>query len=180
MFERGEQLRFAVKSRNTFAILRKGFGQNLDGHIAGKFFIVRPVDLSHATGPNTTDDFVMSQTRSRSQAHFRRDYTGPEISAVNEIPVEQRGTLLSVNALHFDTAVGNERGDRSDCGQHWREDRTDDANGQRKLSDRSLALFNDDSPDVALLDKLLQFVEYLATLGFYRFPPRFLGHDLLL
>ena len=58
MLERGERLRLAFKPRKTFGIPGNRVRQKLQGHIALEPRIARTVDLSHAPGSESGNDFV--------------------------------------------------------------------------------------------------------------------------
>ncbi len=93
--ERRDGQRLALEARDKFAVLGQAGRQNLDGDVAAKFLVVRPVDFTHAAHADPVQDPVgpdalacreyhrmtVVRTLSRGQARERsgagnRDRTG--------------------------------------------------------------------------------------------------------
>jgi hypothetical protein len=70
MVERGESLRFALESCDSFGVRDEQFGQHLEGHVAIEFRIARPIDLSHAAAANEGEDFVGAESGAGRQPHL--------------------------------------------------------------------------------------------------------------
>ena len=74
--------------------------------------------------------------------------------------------------LDLDRAVGQQRGDGADRGQHRREHRANDADGQRKLGHDTPIVVDTHAPDVALIQQSLQLIADDTALLLDCFPPR--------
>jgi hypothetical protein len=64
MIERGQPLRFALESCESFRIASGKFRQNLDGDVAIQPWIVRSIDLAHPAGAERRDDLVRTDLHS--------------------------------------------------------------------------------------------------------------------
>ena len=69
MRERGQCLGFPHEPAQCLRILRKVFGQDLDGDIALQPGIPRTVHLPHPTRAKGREDFIRSQAGSGSKCH---------------------------------------------------------------------------------------------------------------
>ena len=65
MIQRGEDLRFTLKSRKALRVSGKRFRQKLERDVAVKLRIARAIDLAHPTLADLGEDFV------RAEAHAR-------------------------------------------------------------------------------------------------------------
>src|SRR5262245_30433451 len=90
-----------------------------------------------------------------------------------------RGRLY-VDPLDLDRALGDQRSDCAERGQHRRKQRADDADGQGELDDGLLVLLDDHTADVAFVNQLLYPVDQLTALGLERLDSGLLLHDSLL
>ena len=70
MIERREDFRFALESREAFAIVGDIGGQDLDRHFALQLRIARAIDLAHAAGAELADDFVHADPLTRGEGHW--------------------------------------------------------------------------------------------------------------
>jgi hypothetical protein len=67
--QRGEQLRFALETREAIAVPRERARQRFDGHVAAELGVARAVDLAHAARAKRTGDFVGAETGAGHQRH---------------------------------------------------------------------------------------------------------------
>jgi len=61
MVERGENLRFALKTCHALSVAGEGFGQDLDSYVTAKLGIVCTVNLAHPTRTNRSGDFIRAE-----------------------------------------------------------------------------------------------------------------------
>jgi hypothetical protein len=66
MIQRGRGVRLLLEAPQAISVSGEGRGQHLDRDIASKTGIARAIDLSHAPGPERSDDFVRSEADTRS------------------------------------------------------------------------------------------------------------------
>ena len=69
MFKCGH-LRFALKTGKPLGIMRERFGQDLDGHVASEFGVVRLIHFSHFPGTDLRDDFVRAEMGASRERHY--------------------------------------------------------------------------------------------------------------
>src|SRR6185312_8226095 len=85
---------------------------------------------------------------------------------------DRRGFGLGHDLLDFDTASGDERGQRANSGRDRRDDAADNACRQGKLSDGPALLLHHDPADVAFFDEPLELREDLLGRTFELLPER--------
>ena len=76
MVERGGRTGLRLKPDQPFAVLRKRFGQDLDGDDTSEPRVFRPVDLAHPAGAEGRQDLVRAEPRSRRKRHVGEAYNG--------------------------------------------------------------------------------------------------------
>ena len=69
VIERGEQLGFALESRETVGVAARRLGQDLDGDVATEPRVSGAIDLAHPAGTERCDDFVGAESISRGKGH---------------------------------------------------------------------------------------------------------------
>src|ERR1700680_777259 len=75
MMQRGERLVFAGESREAISVVREGFRQDLDRHVAIQLRVAGAEDLAHAAFAEQGRDLVDAESRARSQRQVA-DYKG--------------------------------------------------------------------------------------------------------
>ena len=80
-------------------------------------------------------------------------------------------------ALDPNSAILQERNQRTDCRDNWRQHYADDARCEWELSHRAPLVLNDDTAHIAFVDQRLYLVGRCFTLCLERFPVRLLFHD---
>ena len=69
MVERGERLGFAREAGDAIGIEGERIGQDLDRDVPSESRVARPIDFSHAAGPQLGEDLVGRETRAGSNRH---------------------------------------------------------------------------------------------------------------
>jgi len=72
--QRGEHLRFALKSGEAVRIQGKNFGQDLERDVAIQPGIARAIHFAHAPGANQRQDFVRAESHAGGEG---RSCQGP-------------------------------------------------------------------------------------------------------
>jgi hypothetical protein len=67
MIERGEDLRFATKAGDPFAIVHERVWQNFQRDVAIELGVPGAIDLTHAAGAKERDDLVSAETGSAGE-----------------------------------------------------------------------------------------------------------------
>jgi len=77
MIQGGENLRFALKTREPVGIGRHRGREDFDGDLTFQFGVVGAVHLAHAARPKRRQNFIATETGSRCKGHLRerRDHT---------------------------------------------------------------------------------------------------------
>jgi hypothetical protein len=70
MLERGQDLRFALESREPFSVGREELGQDLQRDVAAETRIARAIHLTHAAGAKRAGDLIRTETRADDQCHM--------------------------------------------------------------------------------------------------------------
>ena len=70
MVQRRQHLRFALKPGEPFGIMREGFRQDFDGHVAPELGVVRLIDLAHPARADWCEDFVGAEMGASRDGHF--------------------------------------------------------------------------------------------------------------
>src|SRR5262249_36635491 len=81
-----------------------------------------------------------------------------------------------LHPLDLNSAVLQQRHERTDRREHRRQHRADDPGGQRKLRNGASLMLDDDAPYVAFANELLDLVDDALGLRAKRFVIAFLGH----
>src|SRR5262245_27976781 len=69
MIQRREHFRFALESRQPFAIGGNVGGKNLDRDLALQLRVARAIHLAHAAGAKRRDHLVRAETHTREEGH---------------------------------------------------------------------------------------------------------------
>ena len=69
-FSAASILRFALKTGESFCIVREGFRQDLDGDVTPELGVVRLINLSHTARANLCKQFVRAQTAASANRHL--------------------------------------------------------------------------------------------------------------
>jgi hypothetical protein len=83
------------------------------------------------------------------------------------------------DSLHLYATVGEQRGQRADCGKYRREYSADNPYCQWEFCNTAITLFDDDSPHVALVDNLFDRFQKLVAARFNRLPESTFFHRFL-
>ena len=68
MRQRGDRFRLLLEVAKRFWIVQDPLGDDLDGHLAAKPCVTRPVDLAHSTGAERGKDLVGTKPIAGGQA----------------------------------------------------------------------------------------------------------------
>ena|SRR5437773_1353367 len=68
MRQRGDRFRLLLEVAKRFWIVQDPLGDDLDGHLAAKPCVARPVDLAHSTGAERGKDLVRTKPIAGGQA----------------------------------------------------------------------------------------------------------------
>jgi hypothetical protein len=69
MIQRCERLRFPFESRQSLRVMGKGFGKDLDCHIAPKSGIASAIDLTHTPFTDLGEEFIDTDAAARGERH---------------------------------------------------------------------------------------------------------------
>ncbi len=69
MVDAGQQLRLAVKSRESIGVRHGGVPQHLDGHVALQFRVACTVHVAHAAAAERRENLVRSESHSGAERH---------------------------------------------------------------------------------------------------------------
>src|SRR6185312_2090908 len=88
VIERGQNLSFALESRHTARVIREGWRQKFQRHVAFQHEVTSAIHLAHSAGPNGREYLVRAEACCRSHGHR---------SSINSIPKQK--SVVNSSAL---------------------------------------------------------------------------------
>lgn len=100
MVQRGDRARFSLEPAQPVGVSRQGFGQDLDGYVASKPAVPRPVHFPHATRPEGRENFIRSDFGTVGERHKSRTIISSATKRQGNVALQE------TNASTFARGVG--------------------------------------------------------------------------